>query len=711
MVNKKSWGDLSRQQQHNRAVRWMQTVEDEGADASSRERWDCILQEIDRERRIRNTNHDQAYAGHPVKEIPAQSSTQSSSTTSNPAISNCSNTGSPVGIAADVLISPPNNGQNSIAQLGLNIDSQELPTHLQEPLPPPESTLADELGEWADHRVPHGKVKELLELLRKRGLDVSSSVETLKKNGRLEYLIRKCSSGEYLHYGLHKCLEDEIIKYGIKKGVKLKFDVHVDGVHLGGKRYLWPILGRLVIPDQETAPFVIGVYHGSGKPKSAKLYLQEFVKEYKRLNKQGFVFNEEHYICSLRLVIADDPARAFIKQMQQHNGTHGCDKCFIKGKQLQRRMCFHRYCKLRTNLNFRLREQRGHHLTLKKTILEQLSIDMILQFSLDPMHLVYLGVVRTLWSLLVELNNDPDTDFEINVAQFNAALEELEEWIPIEFSKKRVKSLSNLSDWKATHSRFFLLYASIPLVHRFLPVKYAKLAYMLTCGIRILSDRHRDLSYNFEANKLLRSFVEEFITMFGSDKPTYNIHGLGHLATEAELHGPLDSFSASIYENFMRILKGFIKKPEKPLQQIFRNLKHQSRFVKLKKSETYPVYEESNNQSGTLPSKDFSNRFDKAIYSDFELTTEPSNNICIMEDGTVVKIECSAFRDLTAVVIGKQFTVLEDIPHYPIPSTELDISIASGLSDEIRYWPLTSMCYKAVILHSDGHNYVIPFLH
>ncbi|KAJ8678327.1 hypothetical protein QAD02_014114 [Eretmocerus hayati] len=233
--------------------------------------------------------------------------------------------------------------------------------------------------------------------------------------------------------------------------MSLQFDINVDGVHSGGVKYLWPILGRLIINGKKTKPFVIGVYYGFNKPKSAKIFLQEFVTEYKKLNRYGFLFAGKPYTASLRFIICDNPARAFIKRVIQHNGRYGCDRCFVKGKRLSRRMCFHRYCKLRTNKNSRLRKQVGHHHTQAKTILEQFSIDMIFQFPLDPMHLVHLGVARTLWQLLGDFNRDPDNDFDVDFTRFSAALKELEEWIPTEFSKRRVQSLTNFSDWKATH--------------------------------------------------------------------------------------------------------------------------------------------------------------------------------------------------------------------------------------------------------------------
>ncbi|KAJ8671765.1 hypothetical protein QAD02_003024 [Eretmocerus hayati] len=215
--------------------------------------------------------------------------------------------------------------------------------------------------------------------------------------------------------------------------------------------------------------------------------------------------------------------------------------------------------------------------------------------------------------------------------------------------------------------------------------KFAKLNYMLTCGIRVLPDSRRYLSHNTQAKQLLRAFVRDFTDIFGADRPTYNGHGLGYLAFEAKAHGALDSLSACMYENFMRVLKSFIQKPEKPLQQIFRNLRHQSRFVKPQAQKYYPIYEVCGNQSKCLPYEGFTDQFGKVIDSDFELTTKPPDNVCVLEDDTIVVTEYFAFQSLVPVMIGRQFTTREDIPYYSAPSTGFDICIASGLSTGTRY--------------------------
>ncbi|KAJ8678326.1 hypothetical protein QAD02_014113 [Eretmocerus hayati] len=97
--------------------------------------------------------------------------------------------------------SSTNEEPNMYAEFGQKPESIQIPENLQEGPPPPERTLGKDVAEWADHRVPHENVREPLNILQSHGLQVPSSVETLKKSGRLKIPIRKCAPGHYMHYG------------------------------------------------------------------------------------------------------------------------------------------------------------------------------------------------------------------------------------------------------------------------------------------------------------------------------------------------------------------------------------------------------------------------------------------------------------------------------------------------------------------------------
>ncbi|KAJ8684966.1 hypothetical protein QAD02_020759 [Eretmocerus hayati] len=582
---------------------------------------------------------------------------------------------------------------------------------IMDSITPENMTFRDRIAKWADHTVSEHKVNELLLILRDQGLDVPQTAKTLRKTRGVKTAIRKCAPGEYFHYGLQKALEEQIKKYNLPVGVKIKYDINIDGLKVNDRsqRTLWPVLGKITGIKRETKPFVIGIYHGFSKPRSAKTFLKDFIKESKKLESHGFSFNGKHYTCSLRCAICDAPARSFVKCVAQHNGFYGCEKCCAKGKNINGRMTYARLnARKRTNFDFRRRKQKLHH--RKRSIFEWLkSLNMIKAFVLDPMHMVYLGDVKYLLNLLAEFCNSPDIDVNVDFDSFNVALEEIEKWIPAEFSKKIVKDLKKLGKWKATHARFFLLYASIALAHKFLPPRYAEHLYKLTCAIRILSDPDQYIINNDFANELLRSFVRDFKILYGKEYLVYNIHNLIHLAEEALRNGPLDSFSAFPFENFMRILKSYLRKPESPLQQIHLCLVQQANFIEEEDVKILPI--ESGRIVCDLPFGSYGG-FTKIEFEGYELSTSPPNNVCVLDDGTIVAIDYMAYKDDDRIIIGKRFEEKKDISYYPVPSTShFSISIVSKLSTYVEFWKMSSIYRKAVTLVHGQTCYVIPLLH
>lgn len=100
-----------------------------------------------------------------------------------------------------------------------------------------------------------------------------------------------------------------------------------------------------------------------------------------------------------RAFICDAPAKAFVKQILNHNSHNGCNECAQVGFHLNRTLVFNVVSvvsgTLRTDNSFRERVHQNHHHTNIPSELEKIGIGMVSQFPLDPMHLVDLGVVRS----------------------------------------------------------------------------------------------------------------------------------------------------------------------------------------------------------------------------------------------------------------------------------------------------------------------------
>ena len=74
------------------------------------------------------------------------------------------------------------------------------------------------------------------------------------------------------------------------------------------------------------------------------------------------------------------------------------------------------------------------------------------------------------------------------------------------------------------------------------------------------------------AKELLPLLVSDFPKLYGDETVVYNIHGLIHLADDVERFGPLENFSAFVFESFLGRLKRLVRRPNYPLQQVIRRL-------------------------------------------------------------------------------------------------------------------------------------------
>ena len=67
-------------------------------------------------------------------------------------------------------------------------------------------------------------------------------------------------------------------------------------------------------------------------------------------------------------------------------------------------------------------------------------------------------------------------------------------------------------------------------------------------------------------------FVLNSSILYGNAFVTFNIHNLIHVSDDVMRFGPIYSFSAYPFENFLGIIKRLLRKSERPLQQIVKRI-------------------------------------------------------------------------------------------------------------------------------------------
>uniref|UniRef100_A0A0E3W2B6 Uncharacterized protein n=1 Tax=Anopheles gambiae TaxID=7165 RepID=A0A0E3W2B6_ANOGA len=156
----------------------------------------------------------------------------------------------------------------------------------------------------------------------------------------------------------------------------------MDGIplHKGGPTQLWPILMRVV--ELPLAPIMmIAVFCGSSKPSCLEAYLRQLIEEANELISAGFQIGGKTLGFNVKAIIADLPARAFVKATTNFNEYHGCiqhSTCVGEWHRAGKKIIFDAVgAPLRTDEGFRRRECPGHHQVWRSPLEDLKNFDMV----------------------------------------------------------------------------------------------------------------------------------------------------------------------------------------------------------------------------------------------------------------------------------------------------------------------------------------------
>jgi hypothetical protein len=307
-----------------------------------------------------------------------------------------------------------------------------------------------------------------------------------------------------------------------------------------------------------------------GKTKPPLDFLTDFIDEMRELQNNGLQIDNSCVPVVIDNFVCDAPARSFIKCTKLHSGYSSCEKCSQHGEWLGKVVFTEFDAPLRTDDSFRSKVDDGHHSPVFSSPLTTLNIGMVTQFPLDPMHLLYLGVMRR---LLLSWMRGP---FCVRISQaactqMSTLLLGLRSFIPREFCR-RPRALSEIDRWKATEFRQFLLYTGAVAIRKIVDEKVYKHFLLLHTASFILSSKKLSSKFCDYAESLMRLFVQGIGDIYGNSMLVYNVHGLLHLANDVRRFGDLDNFSAFPFENKLKDIKKLVRKPNNPLQQVVRRI-------------------------------------------------------------------------------------------------------------------------------------------
>ncbi|XP_039306751.1 uncharacterized protein LOC120358099 [Solenopsis invicta] len=526
--------------------------------------------------------------------------------------------------------------------------------------------------------------------------------------------------GLYCHFGIEKGLQHIIeLNDGLRcLPEEVHLSVNIDGLPLAksSKSQLWPILGsfRNFINKR---PFLIGAFHGYGKPPGIELYLRMFIEEAENLIQNGFTYAGKNIPFIIDCFICDAPARAYVCSIKSHSGFYGCPKCETKGIYQGKVVFPEMNASLRTKESFINQTQIEHHTGVSPLL--KLNID----FPIPP-RLYAFGTTGTSEKMLKLMTGklNPMKLGTQQVLEISRRQLALRTHIPLEFARKP-RALDELDRMKATEYREFLLYTGLIVLRKVVRQDIYEHFLKLSIAIRILATPEIDVEQNRYAKNLLQEYFTDFLLLYGINNATYNTHGLLHLADDALQWGALDKFSAFIFENYLQEIKKIVRKSDKPLQQISNRVSELRRNCVtveiIDRINTYKLRRECYN--GLLindcrpPMYYCVQKYTKIQFQHFTITTKAPNNCCIMKDDSIVMVENICHRNNSIVIIGKLAKNGKSFFNSPAPSTCFGIVQFPGEYSSLRSFPIENIKNKGVVLpifeHRHNNIVIFPLIH
>lgn len=523
--------------------------------------------------------------------------------------------------------------------------------------------------------------------------------------------------GEYVNFGLKRILEYVANNYFETKtpcnGINLT--LNVDGIPIAksSSKCLWPIL---IMDNHSKAIHMFGAFFGISKPSSANEYLKPFIDEYLALCVNGFVFNSEVFDVSIKFV-CDAPAKSFILSTKGHTGFSSCSKCTVIGKYVNNTVCFPFTIDnndiLRTDESFVQQLDDKYH--QGGSILASIpNINLVSDVPLDYMHLICLGVMRKLMMLWIK--GPLKTRIggtACNILSKN--LLDLRHSTPKEFARKP-RGIAEIKNWKATEFRQILLYTGPIVLKSVLPLQIYEHFLSLHVAISILvnPEHIKDETNLIYVEELLIHFIKCFQILYGEQFISHNVHNLLHLTNDVRKHGCLDNFSAFPFENFLGSLKKYIRKPEKPLQQLaLRYTEHE--FNTLNKNRNLETGLKYNHFCGPIiPSKLIREYKQFKIFqnNNIYINCDNHNNIVLLNNFNIVRVvNIIENKGNEVFILAEICRKVGYMYEKPCNSSLFNIYLVTG-SRKLDYWPIENIVNKMYVIPKSANEfYVIPFNH
>ncbi len=339
------------------------------------------------------------------------------------------------------------------------------------------------------------------------------------------------------HHRLHATEERDVV-------------LNIDGVPIGRTGRSQTIVSIKFVTCRNVYQLVNGVpYSKQGKKMlDMKLLLAEVLKSISDLG------------LNLKYICADAPMRALLRNQKSHTSKMGCDYCYgqasHKGRPIWGPDTLNSKPRtLRSVLEDYQKISNGTHVfgdfgyNGRSAILDVLpDFDIVENVPVDPMHLFYLGMARSIFELMFNVGEKRPT----NITTPRTTTRTLDERIvhikvPTELPR-RPRSM-DFKNWKGAEWRHLVL-LYFPLVAEVLHLPILRqiwLQFSYLARAYSIPQQYFEALDVYSLKSIARDFYDRYSYAFGRLNLRYNLHLLDHLE-RIRVHGPFSDISAFPFE-------------------------------------------------------------------------------------------------------------------------------------------------------------------
>ena len=319
------------------------------------------------------------------------------------------------------------------------------------------------------------------------------------------------------------------------------------------KGSLWPIYLMVTsIPPHQRCKMdnliVASLWFGPTKPQMQSM-LHPILNSINFLNTNGIEVNvaSSQKVCikvKLLMGVFDLPAKAAVTNTKQYNGEYGCFYCLDKGS-------YHNGARtyppndrhiLRSSSDMTKWAIEAEQTNVSQYGVKGVSVlSEYIEFPqcipIDYLHSVLEGVFKQLMKLwFTPTYHSEPYSLRKHIKNINKLVCRVK---PPKELQRAPRSIDNLSFFKASEYRAWLLFYGLPILSVFLPPDYVHHLSLLVSSMHILLSDEIDTSELEIAYSMLSTFYKVAGDLHSPSIHTVNLHSMEHLVSIVELWGPL----------------------------------------------------------------------------------------------------------------------------------------------------------------------------